>query len=55
MTRFVGAFLGPAPGDLGAAARGALSVGASSGTDWMVGFLLAGAALLEAPTSRPPW
>jgi Protein of unknown function (DUF2877) len=55
MTRFVGVFLGPAPGDLGAAARGALSVGASSGTDWMVGFLLAGAALLEAPTSRRPW
>jgi hypothetical protein len=55
MTRFVGAFLGPAPGDLGAAARGVLSVGASSGTDWMVGFLLAGAALLEAPTLRRPW
>ena len=55
MTRFVEAFLDVEVRDLGAAARGALMVGTSSGTDWMVGFLLAATTLLDATPSRQPW
>lgn len=55
MTRYVAALLADDPGDLGAAVRGALAVGASSGTDWMVGFLLAAATMLDTTTSRRPW
>jgi hypothetical protein len=55
MTRLVAAMLAPEPGDLEAATRGALAVGASSGTDWMVGFLLAVPALLDGPTAARPW
>jgi hypothetical protein len=38
--------------DLGRAVRGALAVGASSGTDWMVGFLLGAPASLDATAGR---
>jgi Protein of unknown function (DUF2877) len=55
MTRFVDDLLAPAPRDVGATARGALAVGASSGADWMVGFLLAVERMLDAPSSRPRW
>jgi hypothetical protein len=55
MTRFVDALLAPEPRDLGAATRGVLAVGSSSGTDWMVGFLLATATQLSAPPSGRPW
>jgi Protein of unknown function (DUF2877) len=55
MTRLLAAFLAPEPGDLDAAARDALAVGAASGTDWMVGFLLAVERILDVPSSRPPW
>jgi hypothetical protein len=55
MTRFVAALLGPEPGPLDAAARGALAVGSSSGTDWMVGFFLGAGATLEAAGPGRPW
>jgi hypothetical protein len=55
MTGFVAALLSPTPGDLVAAARGALGVGASSGTDWMAGFLLAARTMLDRTPSRPTW
>jgi Protein of unknown function (DUF2877) len=50
MTRFVAALLGPEACDLAATVRGALEVGSSSGTDWMVGFLLASGAIVHAAT-----
>ena len=53
MTRFVTNLLAPDPRGLDAAVRGALAVGSSSGTDWMVGFLLAASVLLEATAGRP--
>jgi hypothetical protein len=53
MTRFVTNLLAPDPRGLDAAVRGALAVGSSSGTDWMVGFLLAASVLLEAAAGRP--
>jgi Protein of unknown function (DUF2877) len=55
MTRFVETFLASHPVDLGVLARDALGVGASSGTDWMVGFLLAAETMLDAPSSRLQW
>jgi hypothetical protein len=55
MTSLVGALLAEPVGDLDAAARGALAVGASSGTDWMVGFLLGAGAVLEAGRRGRPW
>jgi hypothetical protein len=55
MTSLVGALLDEPGGDLGAAARGALAVGASSGTDWMVGFLLGADAVLAAGRRDRPW
>jgi hypothetical protein len=55
MTGFVGALLAERIGDLSAAARGALAVGASSGTDWMVGFLLGADAVLEVGGADRPW
>lgn len=55
MTRLVGTLLGAEPGDPGAAVRAALAVGSSSGTDWMVGFLLASRALLPAAGPDRPW
>ena len=55
MTRFAGALLARQPGDLGAAVRGALAVGSSSGTDWMVGFLLGAPAVLDGMTVARPW
>jgi hypothetical protein len=55
MTRFVAALLAPEPRDLGAAVHGALAVGSSSGTDWMVGFLLAAASMLDATGPSRPW
>jgi Protein of unknown function (DUF2877) len=51
MTRFVGALLADGPRDVAAAARGALAVGSSSGTDWMVGFVLGARATLDSTTS----
>jgi hypothetical protein len=55
MTRFVTALLAPRSGDVRAAVRGALGVGSSSGTDWMVGFLLGGAATLGGATRGAAW
>ncbi len=55
MTRFVAALLAAEPRDLGAAVRDALAVGSSSGTDWMVGFLLAAAAMLDDAIPGRPW
>ena len=55
MTRFVTNLLAPDACGLDAAVRGALAVGSSSGTDWMVGFLLASATMLEATTAARPW
>jgi len=55
MTRFVAVLLSEEPDDVGMAARGALAVGASSGTDWMVGFLLAASAMLDATPWKRPW
>jgi len=55
MTSLVGALLAEPVGDLDAAVRGALAVGASSGTDWMVGFLLGADAVLEAGRRDRPW
>jgi hypothetical protein len=51
MTRFAGALLDAEPRGLAPAVRGVLAVGASSGTDWTVGFLLGGGAALEASWS----
>jgi uncharacterized protein DUF2877 len=48
MTRFVANLLAPSARGLDAAVRGALAIGSSSGTDWMVGFLLASATMLDA-------
>jgi Protein of unknown function (DUF2877) len=53
MTRFVTSLLAPDPRGLDAAVRGALAVGSSSGTDWMVGFLLGASVPLEAAAGRP--
>jgi hypothetical protein len=55
MTRFAGALLAGDSGDLGAAVRGALAVGSSSGTDWMVGFLLGAGATFEVTRRERPW
>jgi hypothetical protein len=51
MTCFAETLLGAGARALAPAARDVLAVGASSGTDWIVGFLLGGAAALEAPWS----
>jgi hypothetical protein len=50
MTRFVAALLAAEARDLAGTVRGALEVGSSSGTDWMVGLLLASAAIVDAAT-----
>jgi uncharacterized protein DUF2877 len=55
MTRFVTNLLAPDACGLDAAVRGALAVGSSSGTDWMVGFLFASATMLDATTEGRPW
>ena len=55
MTRFVATLLAAEPPELGAVVRGALAVGSSSGTDWMVGFLLAAAAGLDKALRGRPW
>jgi hypothetical protein len=55
MTRLVVLLLAEAALDLTPAVRGALAVGSSSGTDWMVGFLLGAAAVLESTTGSRPW
>jgi hypothetical protein len=55
MTGFVAALLAAAPCDPGPCARAALRVGSSSGTDWMVGFLLGATAALDATTGGRPW
>jgi hypothetical protein len=51
MTRLVATLLAPDARGLDAAVRGALAVGSSSGTDWMVGFLLGSATMLDATTA----
>jgi hypothetical protein len=51
MTRFAHALFAAEARDLAPAVRAVLTVGASSGTDWTVGFLLGGAAALEASWS----
>ena len=55
MTGFVGALLAGETRDPRVSVRGALAVGSSSGTDWMVGFLLGSAATLEATRRGRPW
>jgi hypothetical protein len=55
MTRFVALLLAETSLDLTPAVRGALAVGSSSGTDWMVGFLLGADAALEAVPRDRPW
>jgi hypothetical protein len=47
MTEFVGLLLSAETRDPGGAVRSALAVGSSSGTDWMVGFLLGASAALD--------
>ena len=55
MTRFIATLLAPAARGLDAAVRDALAIGSSSGTDWMVGFLLGSTAMLEATTAVRSW
>jgi hypothetical protein len=55
MTRFVAALFAPELRDLAPAVRDALAVGSSSGTDWMVGFLLGAEAVREAGRADRPW
>jgi hypothetical protein len=55
MTRFAGALLAADAPPLGAVARGALAVGSSSGTDWMVGFLLGASATIAGTRRGQPW
>jgi hypothetical protein len=55
MTGFVEAFLAERIGSLEAAVRGALGVGASSGTDWMVGFVLGVEAILGVRARARAW
>ena len=55
MTGFASVLLAEAPVDLGPAVRGALAVGSSSGTDWMVGFVLGSGAVVEATRRDPSW
>jgi hypothetical protein len=55
MTRFVAVLLDPDGRELGAVVRGALRVGSSSGTDWMVGFFLGARATVEATGLERPW
>jgi hypothetical protein len=55
MTGFVTALLAEETRDLDAAARSALAVGSSSGTDWMVGFVLGGQATIDAARLGRPW
>ena len=50
MTRFAAALFAAEARDLGPAVRAMLAVGASSGTDWTVGFLLGAAALPDSRT-----
>jgi hypothetical protein len=50
MTRFAAALFAAEARDLGPAVRAMLAVGASSGTDWTVGFLLGAAALADSRT-----
>jgi hypothetical protein len=55
MTRFVDILLAAETRDLVPAARDALAVGSSSGTDWMAGFLLGASAVLDTTTGGRPW
>jgi hypothetical protein len=55
MSRLVVTLLDAECGELAAATRGVLAIGASSGIDWMVGFLLAVAALSDAAAPGRPW
>ena len=48
MGQFFTALLGGAPGGMAPALRGVLALGATSGTDWMVGALLGADAALTA-------
>lgn len=53
MTGFAGVLLAEETRDVGTAVRGVLAVGSSSGTDWMVGFLLGAGTTLAARVR--PW
>jgi hypothetical protein len=55
MTRFVALLLAGTSLDLTPAVRSALAVGSSSGTDWIVGFLLGAGAVLEAAQWDRSW
>jgi hypothetical protein len=55
MTRFVAALLAAESRDLGPVVRAALAVGSSSGTDWMVGFLLGASATIAGTRRGQPW
>jgi hypothetical protein len=55
MTGFVATLLAAESRDPGTAARAPLGVGSSSGTDWMVGFLLGASAVLGTTTGGRPW
>jgi hypothetical protein len=52
MTRFVETLGGAESRDVVPATRDVLGVGAASGTDWMVGFLLGSAGVLAAPRRK---
>jgi hypothetical protein len=55
MTRFVSTLLAAEPRDLDAAVCGALAVGSSSGSDWMVGFVLGAAGILAGADGSRRW
>jgi hypothetical protein len=55
MTRFVDVLLAEESRALVPAVRAALAVGSSSGTDWMVGFVLGATATVEAAVRARPW
>jgi hypothetical protein len=55
MTEFAGLLLSAESRDPAGAVRPALAVGSSSGTDWMVGFLLGAAAVLDGTTESRSW
>jgi hypothetical protein len=55
MTEFAGLLLSAESRDPGGAVRAALGVGSSSGTDWMVGFLLGASATLDGQKARRRW
>jgi hypothetical protein len=55
MTEFTGLLLSAESRDPAGAVRSALAVGSSSGTDWMVGFLLGASAALDGKKASRRW